>query len=232
MGKAIEKMTDVAKKADVAMDAIKRTSEQLADPQITEDIKGSVKSLRTILDGVANNKDGAAHKMIFDPEEGRRIDRILANLDATTANLAAVLADARDVTARAKTGPGPRAHARLRRPARREHHGHDGRAEQEPRGAPHGQRPRSRDRLRRRLHAARHGQRERHERRPPRDRREREGRARHARRAARRPERVRGRQEPRRQRRAQPGAPRARALLDQAERGATARRGERAAAAA
>ena len=106
MGKAIEKMTDVAKKADLTMDAIKRTSEQLADPQMTDDIKGSVKALRTILDGVANNKDGVAHKMIFDPEEGKRIDHILANLDATTANLAAVTADARDVTARAKAGPG------------------------------------------------------------------------------------------------------------------------------
>jgi phospholipid/cholesterol/gamma-HCH transport system substrate-binding protein len=106
MGKAIEKMTDVAKKADLTMDAIKRTSEQLADPQMTEDIKGSVKALRTILDGVASNKDGVAHKMIFDPEEGRRIDHILANLDATTANLAAASADARDMTTRAKTGPG------------------------------------------------------------------------------------------------------------------------------
>ena len=106
MGKAIEKMTDVAKKADLTMDAIKRTSEQLADPQMAEDIKGSVKSLRAILDGVANNKDGAAHKMIFDPEEGRRIDHILANLDMASANLAAVSSDAREVTTRAKTGPG------------------------------------------------------------------------------------------------------------------------------
>ena len=106
MAKAIERMTSVAKKADDTMDSVKRTSETLADPQMAEDIKGSVKSLRAILDGVANNKDGAAHKAIFDPEEARRIDRILANLDATTANLAAVSNDARDVTARAKSGPG------------------------------------------------------------------------------------------------------------------------------
>ena len=106
MGKAIEKLTSVAKKADETMDAVKRTSESFADPQMAEDVKGSVKSLRAILDGVANNKDGAAHKAIFDPEEARRIDRILANLDATTANLAAVSGDARDVTARAKSGPG------------------------------------------------------------------------------------------------------------------------------
>lgn len=106
MGKAIEKMTEVAKKADQTMDAIKKTSEQLADPQMAEDIKGSVKSLRAILDGVANNKEGAAHKVIFDADEGRRIDHILGNLDSASANLAAVSADAREVTARAKSGPG------------------------------------------------------------------------------------------------------------------------------
>ncbi|MBX3190286.1 MAG: MCE family protein [Labilithrix sp.] len=106
MGKAIEKMTDVAKKADLTMDAIKRTSEQLADPQLSEDIKGSVKSLRAILDGVATNKQGLAHKIIFDPEEAKRVDHILANLDATTASLAVLSADAREITGRAKTGPG------------------------------------------------------------------------------------------------------------------------------
>lgn len=106
MGKAIEQMSDVAKKADLTMDAIKRTSEQLADPQLAEDVKGSVKSLRTILDGVATNKEGLAHKVIFDPEEAKRVDHILANLDAASANLNAISADAREIANRAKTGPG------------------------------------------------------------------------------------------------------------------------------
>jgi phospholipid/cholesterol/gamma-HCH transport system substrate-binding protein len=44
--------------------------------------------------------------MIYDPEEARKVDRILANLEATTANLAHVSADARDVSNRVKTGPG------------------------------------------------------------------------------------------------------------------------------
>lgn len=106
MGKAIAKMTGVVKKADETMDAIKKTSDQLADPKMAEDIKGSVKSLRAILDGVADNKNGAAHKLIFDADEARRIDHILANLDSASANLAAVTADARAVTERAKSGPG------------------------------------------------------------------------------------------------------------------------------
>lgn len=106
LGKALEKLEGVAQKADMTMEAVRKTSEQIADPQLAEDLRGSVKSLRTILDGVANKKDGLAHRLIFDPEEARRVDHILANLDATTANLAQASADARAVAERAKTGPG------------------------------------------------------------------------------------------------------------------------------
>ncbi len=106
MGKAIEKMSDIARKADLTMDAVRKTSEQLADPQMAEDIKGSVRSLRAILDGVVNNKQGAAHKVLFDAEEGSRIDHILGNLDVASASLASLSADAREITARSKNGPG------------------------------------------------------------------------------------------------------------------------------
>lgn len=105
MAKTMEKFQDVAKKADETMAAVKKTSETLADPQLAEDLHGSVNSLRLILDGVAK-EPGVAHKMIFDPEEGRRVDRILANLDATTANLNATTANVRAISERAKTGPG------------------------------------------------------------------------------------------------------------------------------
>ena len=100
------RMDEISKKADLTMDAVQRTSESLADPQMADDLKGSVKALRTILEGVANNKDGAAHKLVFDPEEGKRIDRILVNLETTSANAARASADAREIAARAKTGPG------------------------------------------------------------------------------------------------------------------------------
>jgi len=98
LGKTIDRLDDISKKADLTMEAVKKTSESLADPQLAEDLKGSVHSLRIILDGIAN-KDGAAHKLIFDPEEGKRIDRILTNLEATSTN-------ARAVSERAKNGPG------------------------------------------------------------------------------------------------------------------------------
>lgn len=100
------RMDEISEKADLTMDAVKRTSESLADPELANDLKGTVKALRTILEGVANNEEGAAHKVIFDPEEARRIDRILANLETTSANAARASADAREIATRAKTGPG------------------------------------------------------------------------------------------------------------------------------
>jgi phospholipid/cholesterol/gamma-HCH transport system substrate-binding protein len=106
MGKALEKVTSIAKKAEDTLDALKRTTESLADPQTTGEIKGSIKALHAILDGVAFNEEGVAHKLIFDANEARRIDRIVGHLETTSANLAALSADAREITARAKSGPG------------------------------------------------------------------------------------------------------------------------------
>ena len=106
LSKTFDRLDDIAKKADLTMEAVQKTSEQLADPRLAEDLRGSVHALRTILEGVANDREGAAHRLIFDHEEGRRVDRILQNLDATTANLSRASADARAITERARTGPG------------------------------------------------------------------------------------------------------------------------------
>lgn len=100
------RLDEISAKADLTMEAVRKTSESLADPQMADDLKGSVKALRVILEGVANNKDGAAHKLVFDPEEGKRIERILVNLETTSANAARASADAREIANRAKTGPG------------------------------------------------------------------------------------------------------------------------------
>ncbi len=94
-----------AQSAKVALDNIRVATEGIADERFKEDLHGTMKALREVLDGVATH-DGVAHRMIFDPEEARRVDKILANLEATTANLSRVSADARDVTAQVKSGPG------------------------------------------------------------------------------------------------------------------------------
>lgn len=105
LGQIVTDAQDVARQAKLALQNVQKITEQIADPQFTGDLHGSVKALHDILDGVAN-KDGVAHRMIFDPEEARRVDHILANLDAATANMNAVSADAREISSRAKSGPG------------------------------------------------------------------------------------------------------------------------------
>jgi phospholipid/cholesterol/gamma-HCH transport system substrate-binding protein len=104
-GKALADAQEVAREAKVAIKNVQRMTERLADPKFNEDLHGSVSALREILDGVAH-KDGVAHRFIFDPEEGARVGRIVANLETATSNLNAVAADAREISARAKSGPG------------------------------------------------------------------------------------------------------------------------------
>jgi phospholipid/cholesterol/gamma-HCH transport system substrate-binding protein len=94
-----------AASAKIALENIQKATESIADDKFKEDVQGTAHALREILEGISK-KDGVAHRMIFDPEEAKRVDRILGNLEATTGNLARVSADARDVTSRVKSGPG------------------------------------------------------------------------------------------------------------------------------
>ncbi|HVJ91106.1 MAG TPA: MlaD family protein [Labilithrix sp.] len=94
-----------AQSARVAIENLQKVTEGIADDKLKDDLHGSVSALREILEGIAQ-KDGVAHRMIFDPDEAKRVDRILANLEAASANLASVSADARSVSAQVKSGPG------------------------------------------------------------------------------------------------------------------------------
>jgi phospholipid/cholesterol/gamma-HCH transport system substrate-binding protein len=95
----------VAQGAKLVLEDVQRAIGGIADERFKEDLHGTMKSLREILDGVAQ-KQGVAHKMIFDEDEAKRLDRILVNVDAMSANLARVSADVRDVSSQVKSGPG------------------------------------------------------------------------------------------------------------------------------
>jgi phospholipid/cholesterol/gamma-HCH transport system substrate-binding protein len=105
LGKAMADVQEAARDAKLSLKDVKATTERIADPQLTEDLRGGVKALREILEGVAH-KPGAAHDFVFDEEEAKRIHHILANLDAASANLVVATSDARELANRAKTGPG------------------------------------------------------------------------------------------------------------------------------
>jgi phospholipid/cholesterol/gamma-HCH transport system substrate-binding protein len=99
------KLSTIAQKADEAVGNVEQGTRVLADPKVRQDLQTAVEDLRLILDGVAR-KDSAMHRLLMDPSEGEKLDRLLTNLEASTAQLNAVLADAHDVTAHVKSGPG------------------------------------------------------------------------------------------------------------------------------
>lgn len=105
LGRAMADLQDAARNAKESLRDVKLATERITDPQVSEDLRASVKALREILDGIAH-EPGAAHDFIFDPDEARRVRRILENLDVASANLTAASSDVRDIAARAKSGPG------------------------------------------------------------------------------------------------------------------------------
>jgi phospholipid/cholesterol/gamma-HCH transport system substrate-binding protein len=94
--------------ADQARHVVERLeplAQSLGDPRFAEDIKGSASSTRKILDSLAND-DSIAHRMLFNPEEARKMSVALTNLDNATYQLNGILTDMHDVSTHAKEGPG------------------------------------------------------------------------------------------------------------------------------
>jgi phospholipid/cholesterol/gamma-HCH transport system substrate-binding protein len=104
-GKYLAQFEKIAQKTEKVVENVERATGALGDPQFTDDLKGTAHSFRAILDGIAL-QDGAIHRLIFDPEEGRKMDRALTNLEGATSNLNASLGDMRDITTHVKDGPG------------------------------------------------------------------------------------------------------------------------------
>jgi phospholipid/cholesterol/gamma-HCH transport system substrate-binding protein len=95
----------IASKADHAMTNVEHTTELLNDPKLHDDLTSSVEDIRLILDGIAH-KDSAMHRLLLDPNEGTRLDRALANLESSSEQLNATMAQVRDLTDHVKNGPG------------------------------------------------------------------------------------------------------------------------------
>lgn len=98
-------VNDLASRAQKVVERIEPLAQQLGDPKFAEDIKGSVEDFHRIMDGIAKN-DSVAHKLLFDPEEGRKFSQLMTNVNHVTYNLDGLLTDTKDITARVKSGPG------------------------------------------------------------------------------------------------------------------------------
>lgn len=107
----IAKFDTISQKADTILANLEQGTNALKDPAFTDDLKGTVKNMRDISDGIAHG-DGPAHRLLFDKNEADRLDRILNNIDRSSGRIEGILADTQDVTHQVKTGPGI-AHALL-----------------------------------------------------------------------------------------------------------------------
>jgi phospholipid/cholesterol/gamma-HCH transport system substrate-binding protein len=95
----------LANKAEHAITNVDETTDVLNDPKLHADLKASVEDLRMMLDGVAR-QDSPMHRILMDPSEGAKLDRVLSNLEVTTQQINLAIADIHDVTAHLKEGPG------------------------------------------------------------------------------------------------------------------------------
>jgi len=109
--KYITKFESIADKAEKAVGNIEAATRGFGDPQLADDVKGSVKSLRAVLDAVAQ-KDSVVHRLFFDAEEARKVDQTINELAAATGQLNGALGDVHALTTQARNGPGI-AHALL-----------------------------------------------------------------------------------------------------------------------
>lgn len=95
----------MASKAELTLEKIQSATTSFADEGLHRDLRGSMASLRVVLDQVASGP-GYPHKFLTDPEEAERISRTIAGLDRAASELSTTLAEVRHVVARVKQGPG------------------------------------------------------------------------------------------------------------------------------
>ncbi|HWL86697.1 MAG TPA: MlaD family protein [Polyangiaceae bacterium] len=89
---------DLATKAGKAIENIEQGTRPFSEPQFSEDVRVTMHSVREIVEGIARN-DSAAHRALLDPHEGPKFDRMMTNLEQTTADL-------HDMTTHLREGPG------------------------------------------------------------------------------------------------------------------------------
>jgi len=99
------KVDEIASKADLVMADVQQVSQQLANEQLHEDIRGTVASLNRITKQLADG-EGYAGKLINDPQEAERISRVIGSLERTGDELTQTLRQTRQVIARVEQGPG------------------------------------------------------------------------------------------------------------------------------
>ncbi len=99
------KATDMAVKADAALDGVKRITDSLSNDKLQKDIRDSVASLNSVMHQISDG-EGYPHRLLTDKVEADRISHTLETLDHTAAEMSLTLAEFRGIANRIRSGPG------------------------------------------------------------------------------------------------------------------------------
>jgi phospholipid/cholesterol/gamma-HCH transport system substrate-binding protein len=95
----------MSKHAEQILENLEVTSKALANTEMQENLRGSIRSVNIILKQVAEG-NGYAHRFLADPAEAERVSRLLMTLDKTATDADGTLAEVQKAANRVNTGPG------------------------------------------------------------------------------------------------------------------------------
>lgn len=105
IGNLMTQVGSMAQKAGEILNNLEVATKGIADEELQENVRGSVRAMHTILKHVAEG-DGYAHRLLADPREADRLSSTLANFDRTSAELTKTVAEARRAMEQVNRGPG------------------------------------------------------------------------------------------------------------------------------
>jgi phospholipid/cholesterol/gamma-HCH transport system substrate-binding protein len=99
------RVSTIGVKAEKVVANLEKTTGALSDPEFTDDLKGTVKSLNNVLVSIDRGK-GYTSRLLHDPAEADKLSRTLSNLERTSAELDRTLRGVNSIVRRIEQGPG------------------------------------------------------------------------------------------------------------------------------
>jgi phospholipid/cholesterol/gamma-HCH transport system substrate-binding protein len=105
LGEMMARVSSIGAKAEKVVSNLEKTTGALSDKEFTEDLKGTVRSLNSVLTAL-DKGDGYASRVLHDPKEAEKVSRTLANLERSTAELNKTIGNVNKIVHRVESGPG------------------------------------------------------------------------------------------------------------------------------
>jgi phospholipid/cholesterol/gamma-HCH transport system substrate-binding protein len=105
LGQMVEQITSIGNKAESVMGNLEKTTGAISGEDFTQDVKGTARSLNSILKSV-DEGNGYVSKLLKDPNEAERLSRTLSNLERATTELNQTLRGVNAIVGRVQAGPG------------------------------------------------------------------------------------------------------------------------------